>query len=598
MLSPVETVDKPKPSRDTRLKRWVRPLRPLLWWLAFVFLLLAIHTHQQLMERTRLEFTMSLGGRPLPFEALATLDGKPIMRGDRLSLGSHRFAITHSKVEPYTTNLFIWYGLKDLGTISLKRASGLLAVEVNPPAQVLSITGPEFAFTATNSAGMTSSIPTDDYVIVARFLHSEERNNVAVVFGVPTSRPIAPRLGALALECNRSAASFDLRSSDGRLLESGLFPHSISEMPEGAYNLISQHHRNRDERQVSIVGGRTNAARVDFVYGTEVFETDPPGVRVTSLEGSDYGETPITLAELRPGQQPFKLQKSGFEVLDISVLIAANETNSVHTNLVSLNYNSAMVRARDYVATGDYERALEAATDAFNSKPGDSAAGDILTKARPFVNLKKAQTLGQQGNYAAAIQELELVVRAWPADEHVQALMGEYKIREKEEMDKAHEARQALVRRAFTQILSRHDDSGLFGEHSIKSEKKVSAASAAILSALREQPPVFQIGSDTTPEPGVTALIAKQEFTGEARMCVIVIGQTAVDETEIHYEVLEYKVQAANPFSIGALINRPVEKIYVPLHPTRVGQLTDKMRAQIDDGVKNMTERIIGALGR
>jgi hypothetical protein len=80
-------------------------------------------------------------------------------------------------------------------------------------------------------------------------------------------------------------------------------------------------------------------------------------------------------------------------------------------------------------------------------------------------------------------------------------------------------------------------------------------------------------------------------------MCVIVIGQTAHDETEIHYKVLEYKTQAANPFSIGAIINMPVEKVYIPLHPSRVGQLTDKMRAQVDDGVKSMNERIMSAIG-
>jgi len=206
--------------------------------------------------------------------------------------------------------------------------------------------------------------------------------------------------------------------------------------------------------------------------------------------------------------------------------------------------------------------------------------------------------LGQQGNYTAAMRELELVLKALPADERAQALMGEYKTRQKEEAEKAHQARQMLVRKAFAQILSRHSDSELFVEHSIKTEKKASTVSGTILSALRSQAPTFTIGSNTTPEPDVTAIVAKQELGGAARICVIAIGQTAADETEIRYKLLEYKVQAANLFSIGALINMPVAKNYIPLHSTRVGQMTDKMRAQIDDGVKNMTERIMGAIGQ
>jgi len=345
-------VDQSEPSNEKRLRHWVRALRPLLWWAVFVLILLAIHTHLQWIERTRLGFSVSLQGGPLPFEVNATLDGRPITTGDRLSLGSHTFALTHSKVEPFSTNLLIWYGLKNLGTIPLKRANGLLAVEVNPPARLLSVTGPEFSLTLTNSAGMTSSVPTDEYVIVARYPHSEERDHVAVAFGSANSRRVAPRLGTLVLECNRPQASFEVRASDGRLLETGLFPTSVWEVPEGAYNVISQHRRNRNERQVSLMGGRTNVARVDFVYGTAILETDPPGARVTNSEGMDYGETPITLAELRPGQRSFKLQKSGFEPVELLLVIVAEGTNSVRTNLLSLNYTSSMAAAREFIATG------------------------------------------------------------------------------------------------------------------------------------------------------------------------------------------------------------------------------------------------------
>jgi hypothetical protein len=39
---------------------WRRILRPLFWWLLLVLVLFAIHTHQRLMEKTRLEFTVTM----------------------------------------------------------------------------------------------------------------------------------------------------------------------------------------------------------------------------------------------------------------------------------------------------------------------------------------------------------------------------------------------------------------------------------------------------------------------------------------------------------------------------------------------------------
>ena len=591
-------METPELITDRGLQHWLRALRPLLWWAAFVLILLAIHTHQQWMEQTRLVFSVSLEGHPLQFEANATFDGRPITSGDRIPLGSHALGIVYNKAEPFSTNLFIWYGLKELGGISLKRASGRLEVDVVPPARILSVTGPEFTFTLTNSSGMTSSIPTDEYVVVARYAHSEERENVAVAFGSRASKRIAPSLGTLLLECNQPGASFQLQTADGRLVEPGVFPSSISEVPHGVYTLASQHHRSRTETRVSITAGTTNITRVEFVYGTAILETDPPGVQVTGSDGIDWGETPITLTELHPGRWPFTLHKEGYEPIENSLPIVAQSTNFIHTNLLSRSYTSAMTAARQYMAAGDYGRALQTATDALSSKPGDISAGEIVTKAGQSVSLGKAEMLGRQGNYVAAIRELEVLLRTLPDNEHARALMGEFRLRQGEEAEKAHQTRLTLVRGAFSKLLSRHSDSALFSEHDFKTEKKAATVVAAVVRSLQNSTPTFTIGSVSDPEPEVTSVVGKQEFSGGARIAVLVIGQMSDEETEVFFKVLEYKAEAANPFSIGALINMPVAKNYIPLHPTKVGQLTDKMKAQIDDGVKSMTERILDAIGQ
>ena len=90
MATPVS----PTPSED-RTQYWRRVLRPLFWWLLLV--LFGIHTHQRLMEKTRLNFTATLAGH-MPFpEDVATFDGQPAFNGQNIPLGNHQFTVTQPK---------------------------------------------------------------------------------------------------------------------------------------------------------------------------------------------------------------------------------------------------------------------------------------------------------------------------------------------------------------------------------------------------------------------------------------------------------------------------------------------------------------------
>src|SRR5664279_2798126 len=126
-------MDEPEPTSRKRQRHWMRALRPLVWWSILVLLLFAYHTHERLSEQTRINFTVDLEGKPVGYEASASLDGRPFVSGERVSIGSHQVAISHQKAEPISTNLFIWYGVRDLGAISLKRIRGVLALEAKPP---------------------------------------------------------------------------------------------------------------------------------------------------------------------------------------------------------------------------------------------------------------------------------------------------------------------------------------------------------------------------------------------------------------------------------------------------------------------------------
>ena len=120
-------MEKSDTSENHGQHQW-RILRPLFWWLLLVLVLFGIHTHQRLMEKTRLDFVITLQGQPVG--ATTTLDGKPAISGQNISLGNHTFVVTHPKGETFSASWFGWYGEHDLGTIDLKRTKGTLAVTV------------------------------------------------------------------------------------------------------------------------------------------------------------------------------------------------------------------------------------------------------------------------------------------------------------------------------------------------------------------------------------------------------------------------------------------------------------------------------------
>ena len=115
-------------------------LRPLLFFVVVLLALLGYREHKKWMERTCINFTVTLAGQSLMYGVEAKLDGVLVTSGRRIALGKHTLIITHPKAETFTTNFFGWYGGLDCGSIDLKRAQGSLNVSAHPPAQTITIT--------------------------------------------------------------------------------------------------------------------------------------------------------------------------------------------------------------------------------------------------------------------------------------------------------------------------------------------------------------------------------------------------------------------------------------------------------------------------
>src|SRR5215469_4510124 len=124
---------------------WVRGLRPLVLWLILASVLYGIRWNRQQLEQTRLYFSISLKGQPLPYPVMVMWDGRPITNGDKISVGNHQFKITGPKTTSFSTNISVWYGRHDLADIALARSTGTLSVKADPTALSIAINGPEYS---------------------------------------------------------------------------------------------------------------------------------------------------------------------------------------------------------------------------------------------------------------------------------------------------------------------------------------------------------------------------------------------------------------------------------------------------------------------
>lgn len=254
-----------------------RVLRPFLWWLLLVLVLAGIHWNSVMLERTRLYFSTSLNGQPVPYLITETLDGRPTASGDRIFLGKHHFEITSPQTDPITMDLSIWYGRHDLGDIHLKRSTGTLSVSAVPAAQWITIQGSEFSTSLSNSSGANLTVPTDTYAVNVQYPHWNGSQTASVARDATAPVAFSPRFGALHITCNRDGATFQLRDSNGQNIEYGTMPETLTELPTGDYQLIATHHNHQLQQSVMVDANVTNEVPIDFEYGGAVFESVPSG---------------------------------------------------------------------------------------------------------------------------------------------------------------------------------------------------------------------------------------------------------------------------------------------------------------------------------
>jgi tetratricopeptide (TPR) repeat protein len=356
----------------------------------------------------------------------------------------------------------------------------------------------------------------------------------------------------------------------------------------------------------AVKGGTTNAFKVEIKYGTAILETVPAGAAVNS-NGRYLGVTPLTLTELQPGTWNFDLRLDNYEPVAATLEVAAFETASFRSNLISQSYVGSMRSAREYMAAGNYNRAVEALDDALRAQINDPAATALQQQAVGLRGIQRAAALGKKGDYIAGIKELNNALAALPDNEQARQMLADFKQHEPEQIERLRVERQKYPREVFNEVLGKINDAGLFDEHELKTAKPASEAAAAIVQRLQNIQPPFRVTRNQSPKPDTFEIEAMLELPGllgegttsGRRQCIIVCGQTTDQETEILFKVMEYKAKTTIKFSIANLLQTATTDNvnYIPIHPSRL-EMTDKLQVQLAAGVADVTARIQGAIGQ
>ena len=586
-----------QPGGQSQNPAWLRLLRPLLWWFVLVLALLAFVWHRHAMERTRLNYTLALAGRSLFPEPSVLLDGKPILSGQRISLGHHTLTISHPKAENFSTNFSAWYGGQDFGQINLQRAKGSLNVTANPVAQTVTISGPEFSLTLHDSTGTNILVPTDTYHITAQFARWSDAKDVVVAPGYSLPCSFTPQLGALSLTCNQSGATYVVRDNNGRTIENGDVPATLTGLPVDTYQMTVTFHQHELQKQLFVAPNKTNEVPFAFVFGSTLVLSTPAGASVYNAGGNYLGVTPLLVTELLPGNTEFKLQLYSHQDAIVPALVAADQTNTISTNLLSWAYLNGLQFAQHDFELGDFRSTLKYLEQALEAKPGDAEALALQAKAKARLPIQTAKELAGQGDYVGADKLLQTALVSFPDDGELKHLMTDYKTHETEQLSQQQEQSTRAVFDADCQKLA---VARFFEPHEfVTSKKSPDDFKTELVRLYADEAPKAKVTVDRMPQPGVHEILFEQSSPNPLEMArremMVVIGKGKNDQTLVLFKNFEYQ-RRMNGNTLNIVIGGSMEDNWVPLHSSQV-QMTPAYEEQVKVGYRMMMRKVMKAVG-
>ena len=584
-------------SPPPRKNLW-RALRPLILWGIVFLAIIGYAGHKNLLERTRINFSIQPPDNNPMYLASAWLDGQPVTSGQKISLGSHTFKVTHPRGETFEATFFGWYGGKDFGTVALKRSTGTLNIHAKRTILVLSVSGRDFSTVLTNITEKSLTVPTDDYMVTASFPNRPaDTQKISVVAGQVGECSFAPAYGALHASANRDEVTFELTDSDGQTVKNGNLPVTSADLPVGTYRLSATWHSHQVDNQVVVKKDQTTEVPFEFVYGSAVVLSTPDGASVYNANGNYLGVTPLLVKELNPGNTEFKLQLNSHQDAIVSVLVSADQTNTASTNMLSWAYVNGLQSARHDMEMGNYRAALNDLQAALQDRPGDAEALALQAQAKARLPIQTAKELAGQGDYVGADKLLHAALTTLPDDGEVKKLLADYQPREANQIGEQQEQQTRAVFEADCQKLA---VARFFEPHEfVTAKKSPDDFKNELVRLYTDEAPKAKVTVDRMPQPGVHEILFEQSSPNPLEMArremLVVIGKGKTGQTLVLFKNFEYQ-RRMNGNTLNIVIGGSMADNWVPLHSSQV-QMTPAYEEQIKVGYRMMMRKVMKAVG-
>lgn len=505
--------------------------RPVFWWLVASIFLLLIDWHLRALDRTILQFAVSIEGqRVTPGRYRVTADGRTIQNGGKIPLGWCDIEIQGEGTEVFTTNMFVWYGPHHLGRIDLAFSRGTLELTFDPPASSFTLKGDHATIEREQSTGETMQLPTGEYTLQANFGDHTERETIHVRRDARIQHQVEVNLGGVTVESDPAGARFQMNplSEKGRRF-TGTTPQHFEYVPAIGYQIEMWHDAYRLTNVVHLESVPTNRIHYVFAYGAAQVTTEPEGFEVR--EGRRViGVTPLMVTNLPPGEHVFRLGMRDYQTTNVTVNIRSNETTEVHFELVRRDFLSAMQQAQRYLdrSSPDYQRALRMVEAASEAEPDEPAAQELKAQIQYDMAMAEAQTAASDRNAAKALAALDRALRIRPNDSEALELRQSV-LAAGSDWNRERLSRNA--RTQFEQLVQQIEHYRFFETHEWRVDASLGAVQNAVLQTMPKCEPTWQPeGVRSLGEGMFTVQGRHREFLKPDKHCLILV--TALGENE------------------------------------------------------------------
>lgn len=568
--------------------------RSIVAWAFLSFVLLAWQYHRRQDRQATIRFTVSVEGKAVGSKYRAELDQSVFEAGSHSGLGRKRLTIRATDAEPFTTNLFVWYGGKDLGNLSLTRSRGTLDLNITPAPFRLTVTGQETNRSFAASTHELLSLPTGQYKITAAFTRFTSEQKIEIFANRTERVSISPGVTALRLSSQPTNAEFELTSITPR----GISIHSntpvvLAEMPSGKYELsIWQDDYRKTMPVILAATENTNELNVEFDYASLSVVSAPSGAQILH-DNKRLGVTP-TILNLPPGRYRLDIAKEGFQGTNVSLTLSGDATNTLLVTLPNVAFLQAMKRVREELAAFNinYDRALAEVERALQIEP-DAEDARTLKKTIQFnQRLTRSKQFAANRDYSKALAEIDEALKLNPDHTEALAFKSDWTKAKREADQAAAEARRKRPEKVFQQITERLANNDLFQPQVMHFSNSLDTVSAAVVRALGRNPE-WGVSPVSKPDADTAIIHAEIKSFGGRKNVALVAGQITDTEVTIYFKLFEYTLDT----KIQVTLSGVSEDSYRPLHAQHVSAVrapfVEKQRAtSIQEFKKRIEEEL------